>query len=122
MDTLIINDGTTDRTYKPLPPSKNGDLWWKDVTSTMANPRLLRISFNKSGSPTGSDSFVVQFLTTMDDAEGLPYTGSVHKVLKVPREGVTEAGILAENSCLDNLLGSAQLSDLLKGLVPTKAA
>lgn len=122
MDKLIINDGTSDRTYAPMPAGKPGEAWWKDESSTLSNPRTLRIAIQKAKSATGTDSIVVQFNCTADDVEGMPHTGQAHEVLRLPREGVTEAMLTAEHACLQNLLGSTQLAALLNGLLPEKAA
>lgn len=122
MDDLIINDGTSDRTYEPMPnQGKPGEAWWKDNASTMSNPRTLRIAIQKTKSSTGTDSVVVQFNRTDDDAEGLPHTCQVHEVLRLPREGVTEANLMGEHNCLSDLLGSTQLAALLNGLIPKKS-
>lgn len=116
-DTITINDGAGNVTYTQLSLTSKEGLY-RDVTSSLSNPRICRVSHETAKSNDGSDRHLVQFTRTDDDADGNPYMGSVHIVISAPREGVSQSDLQAELTKLTNLV-TAKFSDIVGGFQPT---
>lgn len=117
-DTLTLADDTpTNSTYN-LVSLRDSEAIYRDAASSISNPRTLRISHQTATQPDGSDRHLVQMSRTDDDADGVPYTGTVHVVFALPREGVAEADFLLEWEKLKNLV-DASISDLVDGFMPS---
>jgi hypothetical protein len=91
---------------------------YRDSNSTISNPRTLRISHQNANSATGTDRHLVQFSRTDDDANEVPYTGTVHAVFALPREGVTSANLKLEWEKLKNLI-DASIDEIIGGFMPS---
>jgi hypothetical protein len=117
MSTITATDGTTPVTYEQISLTSSEGIY-RDVSSTLSNPRTIRVSHDSASSNTGTDRHLVQFARTDDDADGLPYTGGPHVVFAAPREGVTKADFLIEWKMLKNLI-DAKFDDIYGGFQPT---
>lgn len=115
-DPVVINDGTANKTYNMVSLSGNEAIY-RDVASTLTNPETLRISHDVSKTADGTDRHLIQLARVDDDANGVPYTGTVHIVIAMPREGVAAADMLKEFIKLHTYV-TAEWSDLIEGFIP----
>lgn len=116
LDTVIVNDGTSDFTYV-LMSTNASEAIYRDDSSTLSNPRTLRVSHQIAKEDTGVDRHLIQLSRTDDDADGLPYTGTAHAVLAVPRDGVTQADFIKEWNKLKDVVDD-YMTALLGGFYP----
>lgn len=117
-DTLSITDDTpTNSTYN-LTKLSESEAIYRDAASLITNPRTLRISHQTATQADGVDRHLVQFGRVDDDADSVPYTGTVHVVFALPREGVTSANLTLEWEKLKNLV-DASVAELLGGFMPS---
>lgn len=115
-DRITVNNGTENVIYEVTSPEKNGSIL-RDVSSTLSEPRTLRVAHTIASKPGGQDSHLVQLNVVKNNVDDLPETGSVHVVLKGPRDTVTEADLLAEWTKLKNLVDS-KFSEIYGGFLP----
>lgn len=103
LDSVTVNNGSADFNYVQI--SLNGtEAIYRDDSSSLQNPRTLRVSHENAKAPDGTDRHLVQLVRVDDDADGVPYTGTVHVVLAVPREGVSQADMLLEFNKLKDVV------------------
>jgi hypothetical protein len=93
--SITINDGVADTEYQCISLKENESIY-REVTSPLSNPRTLRISHEIAKSASGTDRHLVAFARTDDNADQIPFVGTVHAVLAVPRDGVTAADLKKE--------------------------
>lgn len=117
-DTLSITDDTpTNSTYN-LVSLQGNEAIYRDAASSITEQRTLRISHQTASNDDGVDRHLVQFARTDDDADDVPFTGTVHAVFALPRKGVTSANLTLEWEKLKNLV-DASIADLLGGFMPS---
>lgn len=116
-EVITLNDGVGNSTYVQTSITKKEGLY-RDDSSTLQNPRIARVSHESATSATGSDRHLVQLTRTDDDADGVPFTGSVHVVINAPREGVALADLNKEWVKLSTLI-TAKWSTIVGGFQPT---
>lgn len=115
-DDLTINDGTSDFNYVCISNTDNEAIY-RDDSSSLSNPRTLRVSHDITDKVDGTDRHLVSFARTDDNAESVPYTGTTHVVIAAPREGVTEADLLKEWNKLSSTV-TANFSRIVAGFQP----
>lgn len=117
-ETLTLKDDTP-TSYTYVLTSLNGnEAVYRDNSSSLQNPRLMRISHQITSKDDGSDRHLVQLSRSDDNADGDPFLGSVHVVLSLPREGVTSADLVLEWEKLKNCVDVA-ITELLDGFMPS---
>lgn len=120
INSVVLNDGTADRTYDPINIGSQS-VYYRDVTnSTLALPRSLEIQ-HQPGSATKPDRHLVKLSYTDDDSVdvSLIETATVHMVITLPRRVVTPT--IAKNLAkqLADFAGDATLMDaILNGGFP----
>jgi hypothetical protein len=117
VESLVIKDDTpTSSTYNLM--SANGsEVIYRDAASSLSNPRILRVSHQNATKADGTDRTLISFSRVDDDADGVPFTGTVHIVFARPREGVSSADLLLEWEKLKNT-ADANISNLVGGFFP----
>lgn len=117
-DTLSITDDTpTNSTYN-LVSLRDSEAIYRDAASEISEQRTLRISHQTATQDDGTDRHLVQFSRTDDNADDEPYTGTVHVVFALPRDGVSSANLTLEWEKLKNLV-DASIAELLAGFMPS---
>jgi hypothetical protein len=117
--TIQLTDGTNTADYVTISTSRN-EYIFRDDSSTLQNPRTLRVSHQVANSPDGVDRHLVQMVRNDDDEDGNPIQGSVHVVLAAPRTGVTKANLLLQWEMLRRFV-DAQFDELYDGFPPTQS-
>lgn len=118
---IVVTDGTTPRTYIAT-EGPSGEYWFRDESSTLLLPNLLRVAINVPKSGVGTLNAIVQLIGSKLNSDGVPVTHKEHIVVQMPLDGPTEAEMSAEHAYLVNFVGSTQFLELIKGFVPTKEA
>jgi len=103
MSITLTDDTPTNSTYKVI-SNTSTEIILRDSASSLDEPRTFRESHQASKDPNGSDRHFAQLVRVDDDADGIPQTGSIHIVLVMPREGVTNADMLLEWQKLKNYI------------------
>jgi hypothetical protein len=117
-ETLVIKDDTpTSSTYN-LMAANGSEVIYRDAASTLSNPRVLRVSHQIAKSNDGIDRSLVSLSRVDDDADDVPFTGSVHIVVSQPRDGVTQANLILEWEKLKNIF-DANVTDIFGGFFPS---
>lgn len=118
IDTITLTDDTpTNSTYN-LESIKDREAIYRDAGSSLGNERTFRVSHTLAKTPDGTDRHLVQSARTDDDADGVPFTGTVHAVFALPRSGVSSADLVLEYEKLRNWL-DANIADVLNGFLPS---
>lgn len=118
MSSHTFSDDTpTNSTYKLVSSTKN-EMILRDEGSSLDKPRTFRQSHQIAKATDGVDQHLVQLQRTDDDVDGAPHVGSVHTVIRNPREGVTSADLLLEWQKLKNYI-DANWDDIVGGFLPS---
>lgn len=112
--TLIVDDQTV--VYDMVSLSQKEAIY-RDTSSELSQPRTIRVAHTPTSKSDGVDRHLVQFSRTDDNAESIPFTGSVHVVIAMPREGVAKGDMLMEWEKL-RLLLDTKFSEILGGFQP----
>lgn len=124
MSTLAVSPdgGTTHLTYEVISSSKvsanKSETLYREQTSSLAEPRTLQVSHDIATAQDGIDRHLVKLARTDEDADGNPFTGSVHCVIAAPRDGVTKANLLLEFKKLYDVI-SENWDSVYGGFMPT---
>lgn len=99
----LQDDAATNYTYS-LVSLKDTEALYRDSASALQNPRTLRIAHTTAKAGDGTDRHLIQVARVDDDTDGVPFTGSVHVVIALPREGVSQADLELEWEKLKNFV------------------
>lgn len=118
IDEIILTDDTPTNSTYLLMSIKDNEAIYRDQGSSLGNERVFRVAHTVAKNNDGSDRHLVQCNRTDDDADGIPFTGSVYVVLNLPRSGVTSADLILEYEKLRNWLDT-NIADVLGGFLPS---
>lgn len=117
MSSLTMTDDTpTAVTYK-LVSNKSNEMILRDSASDLDQPRTVTFSHQISSANNGTDRHLIKMTRVDDDADGNPYTGTVHVVVALPREGVSSADLQDQWEMLKNHL-DANWANVVAGFLP----
>lgn len=115
-NAITVNDGVGDTEYLNY-SLVEGEGMYRDDSSSLSEPRTLRISHDMSKTADGVDRHLISFARTDDDGDDVPHTGTVHVVFAAPRDGVLQADLIKEWVKLKTLI-DAHTATLLGGFQP----
>lgn len=119
MSTVTLQNAAASETYVFKTISvKNKEEIWQEASCSLSEPETLRVSHQVAKDDSGVDRHLIQVTVTADDADGNPFTGSVHSVIALPREGVTEAVLQNRYEALSQYIIS-NFADICKGFNPS---
>jgi len=117
-DTLTLKDDTpTSSTYN-LVSLRDSEAIYRDAASSLTEQRTLRFSHSAATTADGIDRHLIQLVRTDDNANDVPYTGTIHVVIAMPRDGVSEANIILEWEKLKNGV-DVSIAEILNGFMPS---